>query len=477
MSSQLTTCSLRSRQRQRRQCSIENSGSHVVIYLLSLVLVEHEVGHGKCMSEPISSYVRVAPSLFPGETGHEFPLWSPSSSCQQQFPHRSHLRLRGGAGPLGLTYPYGVDVYTEGNCRCLMGCRCAHCWRRNQGAKIDRNIVPSFDIDNMLDAGDAPPDTLPSWPPPQGAGADIIQVHDPNSTALEYAIFGAPDAEEQKWLLDQKREDDDSSEWGPAAARLQPEMQVEEGHLRREKEKNPVLTAEVAQLTSPSSSMVRGAEQGNGEMMSDASVWNESSVPETRRVVLGAGIWTWETDNPEKTRIGNWYKISGRRALHIEGHSRWERRDSGEGVATDGGGGGGGGGEEEGVLREIRGDVAGVGSEVATGESAGRGGSGGGGECGGGSQAVGKRLGADLGEGDSAGAATAATALTVGEDWAKAAAKRGWIFCDTESGTSKREGGGEGRAKVLDTVLRGGWFLTAESAGNLALPVQKYLLY
>jgi len=122
----------------------------------------------------------------------------------ENFPLLSQLRLRGGVGPLGLvvlTPEYAGVEFDGRNCRCLTDCTCAHCWRRNQGYKIDKNIVPSFIIDNMQDAGNAHPDTLPSWPPPHGAGADVVTVQKSNRTALEHAIFGPPTTEEQQDLL------------------------------------------------------------------------------------------------------------------------------------------------------------------------------------------------------------------------------------------------------------------------------------
>ena len=219
-------------------------------------------------------------------------------------PPRRHpwpLRLRGGMGLLGMTYPHYVEQWDgeDDNCRCMMGCRCAHCWKRNQGEKNDRNILPTFVMDNMLDVGDAPPDTLPSWPPPHGPGTDVVRVQDPNSTALADAIFGAPDADEQRWLRESGRL--------PA--------QEGSGEVRGLGER------ELSEDTGASASSSSWQWQGR----------NASCVPETRRVVVDAGIWTWEHDKSERTRIGNWYKVEWRRALHVEGHCRWERR------AEDGG--------------------------------------------------------------------------------------------------------------------------------------------
>jgi len=266
---------------------------------------------------------------------------------QQTVSRHLHLRLRGGmggaaqevgrrSGVLGNLYPHYVlewDGNAEG-CRCLVGCRCAHCWNRNQGDKIDRNIVPSFFIDNIADAGDAPPDTLPSWPPPQGPGADVVLVQDPNSTVLEYAVFGAPDADELRWLRESGRlpakEEDDAGE-ARAATGVQ-------GH------KEPEMTEDVSTCIRTSS----GAWEWQGGRWQGR---NASSVPETRRVVVGAGIWTWEHDEAKHKRIGNWYKIEWRRALHIEGHCRWERKVAAGGdregaSATVGGHTAGGRGEE-----------------------------------------------------------------------------------------------------------------------------------
>jgi len=285
------------------------------------------------------------------------------------------LRLTGGVGVLGNMFldPDYLDAYDgkDENCRCLIGCKCEHCWERNQGARVNRNLLPHFIIDNMLDVGAAPPDTLPSWPPPQGPGADVVDVRSPNSTELEDAVFGPP----------------------PDA----------------------------------------GAE--------DLSV-NESAVPETRRVVLGAGIWTWETDDPETTRIGHWYKIWGRRALHIEGQSRWESDPKARDVDGDGSTSHKGmhaAAEQEGGGAHPVGPVAqGQGLEVGAGENGEKG-------------IVARDAGGD-------GAAV----------WTSRAARLGWIFCDSKK-TQNGEEAGKGRrkgVKVLDTVLRGGWFLAAESAGS-----------
>ena len=295
-------------------------------------------------------------------------------------PRPGHpLRLRGAAS----SGDEKVLDSTDEICRCLMGCRCSHCWRRRQGDKIDRNILPTFPIDTMADAGNAPPDTLPSWPPPVGSDVDVCMVGDPNSTDLEYALFGPPDAEELRLL------------------RERAELRAAEGIGADEANEVYFAGAPIQEYSNEST-----------------AVYGKLDVPETRRVVMDAGVWTWEQDNPDETRVGNWYKITGRRALHLEGQSRWE---------TKGGDGGSEGGSGRG---------RGIGVEAEP--------------C--------RRDGGDKGPAD---------------DWCDGksqADKEGWVMCDAavQSRSEQLERPGRDRVvKVLDTVLRGGWFLTDETAGSM----------
>ena len=69
-----------------------------------------------------------------------------------------------------------------------------------------------------------------------------------------------------------------------------------------------------------------------------------------------------------------------------------------------------------------------------------------------------------------------------GKAWITEAAKKGWVFCEG-AGTGRAESGGRtggedggaakgggrrrgGWVKVLDTVLRGGWYMSEKSSGS-----------
>ena len=293
----------------------------------------------------------------------------------------------------------------------MIGCTCAHCWRRNQGDKIDRNILPSFIIDNMAYAADSSPDTLPSWPPPRDA--DAVHVRDPNSTELEYGVFGPPDEEELRLLRNR-----DIAQHGGG---------LEDGQVLNWEYSNESTAA-----------------------------YGKLNVPQIRRVMIGAGIWTWEHDDPDHTRIGNWYRITGRRAVHIEGRCRWERQDMSAIAAT-----------ASGSERDARAKAATCSGSASLGmaESGAPGTS----KC---DDVMEDGEGLD-GEPEEA----------KGDGWMDRARGSGWVFCNSSGvGLEESEGkeravedGAEGGAvpaqgrlvKVIDSVLRGGWFMSEETAGSM----------